>query len=162
MKGSVLLFFLAALSVSVKAQQRIPPGEMAYFLNPKPNTIIYHDTIYTGRKQFAGLFYRTQNPTLIRLLEKHQSNKVSGQIIGIIGTIATIAGIRQLGASDGNKGTGWALIGGGFVSTLAGGYLTVMGQRNLSMAVALFNKQYHKASLGIGLANQQAGLVYQF
>jgi hypothetical protein len=36
-----------------------------------------------------------------------------------------------------------------------------MGQKNLQMAVILFNKQNHQAALGFGVADKQAGLVFK-
>ena len=162
MKNILFLFFLLIAGISVQAQQKMDPGGMHYFMNPKPNTIIYHDTIFTGKKQFEQLFYRTGNTNLIRLLEKHQSNKVTGQVLGLVGTIASIVGIRKLTSSDDNKSIGWAMLGGGFVMNLTGGYLTLMGQKNLQMAVLLFNQQNHKAALGVGVADKQAGLVFKF
>ena len=44
----------------------------------------------------------------------------------------------------------------------AGGYFTLSSQKNLQMAIAIFNKQYNTASIGIGIGNQSAGLVYKF
>jgi hypothetical protein len=162
MKRLFFLFFILVTGLSANAQQKIDHGGMNYFINPKPNTIIYHDTIFTGKRQFEQLFYRTANPDLIRLVQKHQSNKIAGQVLAFAGTIATILGIRELSSSDNNRNIGWAMIGGGFAMTLTGGYLTLMGQKNMQMAVILFNQQNHKAALGIGVADKQAGLVYKF
>ena len=163
MKKQVLLaIIILIIGFSSKAQERIDPKGMNYVMMRKPNNIIYHDTLYSGRKQFEQLFYRTMDLQLIHLIEKHQSNKISGQILGIVGTIATIIGISKLGSLDGNKGAGWALVGGGFAVSLTGGYLTLMGQKNLNMAVTLFNQKYHQAALGIGVAGNNAGLVYKF
>ncbi len=159
------IFFLSVLliaGIATKAQQKMDAGGMNYFFNPKPNTIIYHDTIFTGKKQFEQLFYRTGDINLIRLVQKHQSNKIAGQVIGFVGAVAIFAGIRKLSSSDNNKSNGWAMIGGGFAASLASGYLILMGQKNLEMAVILFNKQYHKAALGVGVADKQAGLVFKF
>lgn len=162
MKRKYILLLLVLLGAfQSSAQQRLEPKGMNYIVAAKPNSIIYHDTLFSGSKQFKYLFYRTQDQQLIRLVEKHQSNKITGQVLGLIGTIGTIAGIRQLSRSD-NKGMAWGLIGGGFAMTLTGGYLTLMGQRNLQMAVTLFNQRHNQASLGIGVANRSAGLVYQF
>lgn len=163
MKGIVVLglaFFLT--NPSLKAQQRLEPGKMTYVISTKPNHIIYHDTLYQGSRQYKQLFYRTGNYDLISLYQKHQSNKVTGQVIGILGTVATIIGIRMVTSDNTNKGTGWILFGGGFAATITGGYLAVLGQRNLNMAVTLFNQQSGKAALGIGVSPRNAGLVYQF
>lgn len=162
MKGIVLAlvgFFF--IGISVQAQQKLIPGGMNYLANPKPNNIIYHDSVFTGKKQYMQLFYRTRNQDLIMLLERHQSNKVTGQVLGIIGTIATLVGASRLSSTN-DKGLGWALLGGGFATTLTGGYLTLMGQRNLQMAVTLFNQKYATTAIGIGVSSSRAGLVYNF
>lgn len=162
MKGIIVLTgILCIITVSVNAQQRIERGAMNYIIGLKPNNIIYHDSLFRGRAQFEQLFYRTRNPDLMGLLQKHQSNKVAGQLMGIAGTVATIFGISMI-SSAANKGTGWLLIGGGFATTLTGGYLTVMGQKNLQMAVTLFNHQYNGASIGIGVSNNSTGLVFKW
>ena len=155
-----LFFFLKILATN--AQQKIDKEGMNYVIALKPNSIFYHDTLYSGSKQFEGLFYRTRDNQLIRLVKKHQSNKIAGQILAITGSIATIFGISRVTSSGSDKGYGWALLGGGFAINITGGYLTLMGQRNLQMAVTLFNKKYHQAALGVGISNYSAGLVYKF
>ena len=163
MKISFLpLFCFLLIGNFVSAQRLIDPKGMNYVISSKPNNIIFRDTLYSGKKQFEGLFYRTMDPQLIQLLDKHQSNKITGQILGFVGTIATIAGIRRLSGDNADKGAGWALIGGGLATTITGGYFSLMGQRNLQMAVTLFNKKYHQASIGIGVSEKNAGLVYNF
>ena len=155
-----LFFFFKILATN--AQQKLDKAAMNYVIAPKPNSIFYHDTLYSGSKQFEELFYRTKDTELIRLVERHQSNKIAGQIFGIAGTFATIFGISKVTSSGSDKGYGWALLGGGFAINITGGYLTLMGQRNLQMAVTLFNKKYHQAALGVGISNYSAGLVYKF
>lgn len=135
---------------------------MHYIINPKPNSIIYRDTLYRGSKEFMQLFYRNNDTQLMELYRKHQSNKISGQVLGIVGSFTLIIGIGRVSSDNKDKGVGWALIGGGFVSTLTSGYLLVQSQRNLNTAVTLFNQRYNKASLGIGISQQQAGFVYNF
>lgn len=135
---------------------------MHYIINPKPNSIIYRDTLYRGSKEFMQLFYRNNDTQLMELYRKHQSNKISGQVLGIVGSFALIIGIGRVSSDNKDKGVGWALIGGGFVSTLTSGYLLVQSQRNLNTAVTLFNQRYNKTSLGIGISQQQAGFVYNF
>ncbi len=164
MKGIIVwVGILCFFSTSTNAQQRIEPGKMNYVISGKPNHIFYHDTLYQGSKQFKYLFYKTRNDEIIDLYRKHQSNKVTGQVIGIIGTVATIVGLRIVTGSDRtDKGTGWLLFGTGFAASITGGYLTLMGQKNLNMAVSLFNQQTSRAALGIGVAPGKAGLVYQF
>lgn len=162
MKGIVLaLIGFFWIGVSVQAQQKLVPGGMNYLANPKPNNIIYHDSVFTGKKQFMQLFYRTRNQDLIMLLERHQSNKVAGQVLGLVGTITTLVGLSRFSANN-DKGLSWALLGGGFATTLTGGYLTLMGQRNLQMAVTLFNEKYATTAIGIGVSSARAGLVLNF
>ena len=159
----ICLFVFICVDQSGFAQQRMEPGSMNYLYAPKPNSILYHDTLFKGSKQFRQLFFRQHDPALMLLYDKHQSNKIFGQIFGITGTLATIFGIRMVSSSDQNKRTGWGLIGAGFTATLVGGYLTCMGHQNLQMAVTLFNNQQgRKQTLGLGTANHQAGLVYRF
>ncbi len=155
-----ICFFGLICSFS-QAQQRLEPGQMHYIINPKPNNILYRDTLYRGSKQFMQLFYRTRDQQLIDLYLKHQSNKVAGQILGVAGSFAIIFGIRNL-SEENKKGAGWAMIGGGFASLITGGYLTLQGQKNLALAVTLFNQRHNKAVLGVGVAQQQAGFVYKF
>lgn len=158
------LFFclLAVLFIQyLPAQQRLEPGRMHYITNPKPNSILYRDTLYRGSKEFMQLFYRTRDQQLISLYQKHQTNKITGQVLGVVGSFAMIFGISRV-SSDDQKGLGWALIGGGFASTLTSGFLIMESQRQLNMAVTLFNQRHNKALLGIGITQQQAGLVYKF
>lgn len=157
--GFVLVFLF--MNTNILAQQRLEPGKMHYLIMTKPNNIFYRDTIYRGSKEFMQLFYRTRDQQLIDLYQKHQSNKISGQILGVVGTFATIIGIGKISSAD-QKGLGWALAGGGFATVLTSGYLLMQGQKNLLMAVTLFNQRHNKAALGIGISNQQAGLVYKF
>jgi hypothetical protein len=146
----------------LSAQQRLEPGRMHFITNPKPNSIFYRDTLYRGSKEFMQLFYRTRDQQLIDLYEKHQSNKIAGQVLGVVGSFAMIFGISRVSSNDNQKGLGWGLIGGGFVATITSGALILQGQRHLHTAVTLFNQRHNKASLGIGLADKQAGLVYKF
>lgn len=156
-----ILFCSMLYITNAQAQQPVNTKGMTYILLPKPNNIIYHDTVYTGVRQFSSLFYRTRNPELIALLDRHQSNKIAGQVCSFAGTIATIIGVSYLSSAD-QKGLGWGLIGGGFAATLTGGYLLLQGQRNLQMAVSLFNQKNTRVSLGLGTGVHTAGLVYQF
>ncbi len=163
MKGIIgMMGLLCLMFFSVQAQQKIEKNAMNYVIGLKPNNIMYHDTLFRGTAQFEQLFYRAHNQDLIDLYRKHQSNKIAGQVLGVTGTLATIFGISMVTSSSADKGTGWALLGGGFAATLTGGYLTLMGQKNLQMAVILFNRQYNGASLGIGLSEKNAGLVFKF
>lgn len=156
---SALAVFFISVS-SIHAQRMLEKGGMTYFIGAKPNVIIYHDTIFNGVKEFRSLFYRHHDMELTQLLDRHQSNKISGNILGVVGTVATIIGIGQI--SRENKGVGWALTGGGIAATLTSGYLLLMGQRNLATAVTLFNQRYRSTSLNLGISGNGAGLVYKF
>lgn len=154
-------FLLLLVCTTSHAQKTLDRKGMTYLMVQKPNNIIYHDTVYSGSKQFRDLFFRTQDNELILHYQKHQSNKITGQVMSLVGTVAMIVGIRKL-SDDGQKGLGWGLIGGGFASALTGGYLTMKGQEHLQMAVTLFNRKHQSASLGIGVSDNSAGLVYKF
>jgi hypothetical protein len=143
------------------AQQTIDRNNMTYLIGVKPNNIIYHDTLYSGSKQFMPLFYRTRDPELMLYYKRHQSNKIAGQVLGITGSIATIIGVGMVGSGN-NKEAGWIILGSGFVTALTGGYLIFKGQQNLMNAVVLFNHKYNRPSVGIGVGDRQAGLVLKF
>ncbi|NCT93705.1 MAG: hypothetical protein GXC72_04730 [Chitinophagaceae bacterium] len=154
----ISLLFLARTG---DAQVRLEPGKMAYLGNIKPNNIIYRDTLYRGSKEFMALFYRTRDPQLIYLYQRHQSQKITGQVLGIAGSVAMIIGIGRIGSTN-QKTLGWILTGGGFASLMTGGYLTVESQKSLLQAVTLFNQKHNKASLGIGVSPATLGFVYRF
>jgi hypothetical protein len=164
MKKGFILFFLCLMSSFITAQQPLNRGgAMTYLVGPKPNNIIYHDTVFRGSKEFKHLFFRTGDAELLKLYDKHQANKVTGQILNFTGAIAIIVGISRMSGADKNTGLGWALIGGGFVSSAVSSYFTLTSQKNLVTAVVLFNKRYNsRASLGIGVGQQSTGLVYNF
>lgn len=155
------LFLSCLLLQKAVAQQPVNPNTMSYIINSKPNNIFYKDTLYKGSAQFKSLFYITRDQQLIQLYQKHQSNKIAGQLLGTMGTLATIFGVGMVSSRE-QKSTGWALIGGGFASMLTGGYLTMMGQRNLFLAVNVFNSRYQKAALNLGVSPNGAGIIYQF
>ena len=85
----ICLFVFICVDQSGFAQQRMEPGSMNYLYAPKPNSILYHDTLFKGSKQFRQLFFRQHDPALMLLYDKHQSNKIFGQIFGITGTLQT-------------------------------------------------------------------------
>ena len=163
MKVAVIVFFcLGIFCISSNAQTRIDVKEMNYLILSKPNNILYNDTLYKGSAQFQKLFFRSHNFEIMEYYRKHQSNKISGQLIGVMGVLATVFGINHVTSNQTEKEKGWILIGTGFAASIAGGYLTLMGQRNLMMAVTLFNQQHNKAGLGLGISNAGAGLVLKF
>ncbi len=162
MKRIIATAIFGCICVTASAQQKIDRKNMHYLIGIKPNNIIYRDSVYSGVKQFSPLFYRTGNPELIQYYERHQSNKIAGQVLTATGTIATIIGLSMV-TSGSNKGTGWVVLGSGFLTTLTGGYLIFKGQENLLNAVLLFNHSYNnQASLGLGIGDKQAGLVLKF
>lgn len=157
------LFFcltMLFLLLQANAQQALPAGKMSYTIMTKPNNIIYNDTIFKGSVQFKHLFYRTGNPQLIQSYQLHQSNKITGQVLNFAGAIALIAGISNLSGST--KGLGWSLIGSGFLASIAGGYFAFKSQQHLMTAVDMFNQQYKKSTVSLGLGQQSVGVVYKF
>jgi hypothetical protein len=156
-----LAVIFCMISTFLNAQQRLDPKGMNYVLGPKTNTIIFHDTVFSGKKQFEALFYRTHDQELIQLLKKHQTNKIVGHSLAFAGMVSIFWGVSKLSSST-DKSTGWIMIGSGFAATLGGSYFLLMGQRNLTTAVTLFNQRSSRASFGIGVADKKLGLVYNF
>lgn len=162
MKYAILFFFvLLSFVARLSAQQALLPGKMNYTMMTKPNNIIYNDTIYKGSAQFKQLFYRSGNGEIIGSYQKHQSNKITGQIFNFAGAITLLIGVNQF--SSNNSGTAWTLISAGFLSSVAGGYFNLLGQRHLLTAVDLFNQQYNKRqTVSVGVGNQSLGLVVKW
>jgi hypothetical protein len=159
-KTGLLTVLLLALAFTCAAQQRLNKNGMTYLVGPKPNNIVYNDSVFRGSNEFKHLFFRTGDSRLIGYYEKHQANKIAGQVCGLVGAVGILIGINQLSGSD--KGLGWALIGGGFAASVTGGYFTMTAQKHLVMAVTLFNSQYNRSAAGIGVSRGSAGLVYNF
>jgi hypothetical protein len=161
MSKQIFIVLVSILMVQfVVAQQALPKGKMSYTVMTKPNNIVYNDTIYKGSTQFKQLFYRTGNAEIIQSFQKHQSNKITGQVLNIVGAFTLISGISYL--SGNTKGLGWTLVGGGFLASLAGGYFNFVSQQQLLSAVELFNEQNKKSTVTLGLGQQSVGLVYKF
>jgi hypothetical protein len=159
----LLLLFICVFSQSLKAQELIDHNKMNYLFNPKQNAIIYRDTLYKGSEQFRQLFYRTGNIEIIRLYQKHQSNKIWGGILGVVGAFTTGFGVAYAtSSSSSNKTTGWICAGSGLASTIIGGYMVQSGQKKLMQAVAIFNSKYNKITAGFGFSGNSAGLVVNF
>ena len=158
-KALLLIMMLVVLAETGFSQQKLNKSGITYLVAPKTNNLVYHDSVFRGSSEFKHLFLRTGDSRLTGLLDKHQTNKIIGQVAGVIGAVGVIVGINQL-SSD--KGLGWAMIGGGFAASVAGGYFTLCSQRNLTMAVSLFNQQYSRAVADIGVGNRSVGLVYKF
>lgn len=144
----------------VWAQQPLTSKGMTYLLAPKQNNIVYNDTVFRGSKEFKHLFFRTGNSELLALYKKHQSNKIWGQAMGVIGTIGVLVGLNNL--SGAKKSLGWGLMGTGFLSSLSGGYFTLISQRHLTTAINFFNQNYHSKAIGVGVGDKSVGLVYKF
>ena len=159
-KKLLIIIIGILLGQSVVAQQALPKGKMSFTAMTKPNNIVYNDSIYKGSAQFKQLFYRTGNPEIIHSFQKHQSNKITGQVLNFVGAITLISGISYL--SGNTKGLGWTLIGSGFAASIAGGYFTLVGQNHLLTAADQFNQQYKKSTVSLGFGPQSAGLVYKF
>ena len=156
----LLLSWMICFATNVSAQQKVDPSKMNYIVSPKPNTILYNDTVYRGSNQFKPLFYRTHDNVLIYHYEKHQSNKVWGNVLGVAGMVATITGVVSLtGTQDPNTHknttTAWVTTGSGLLCSILGGYLLMEGQKHLFIAVQLFNQNNGKtkvnASVGMSV-----------
>jgi hypothetical protein len=160
MKQFLIVIGFMAVGLCVNAQQKFNPKGMNYLIGPRTNNIIYHDSVFRGSGEFKHLFYRTGDPELLKLYSKHQSNKIVGQTLGVIGALGILVGINNL--SGDTKSFGWGMIGGGLLTSIAGGYFSLSAQRNLQMAISIFNNQYNTASIGIGVGEKSAGLVYKF
>ena len=163
MKQFFLLVITTCLAATVFAQQPYNHNKMEFALTNKPNTIIYNDTIYKGSSQFKTLFLRTGDAELAKFYKQHQTNKITGNIVTTIGTVATIIGVSEATRSGGNNTVGWLVTGGGLVATITGGYLILVGQQRLIVATELFNKRYAtKATAGVGITNNGVGVVVKF
>ena len=135
---------------------------MNYLFNPKQNAVLYNDTLYKGSSQYARLFYRTHDIDLINLYQRHQSNKIWGNILGTAGALATGFGVAYATGTGNNKTAGWITLGSGLACTIFGTYLIQAGQKNMLIAVQLFNQKYNKNTAGIGISGNAAGLVVNF
>ncbi len=155
-----LLTFLVSSSYTI-AQQKLFPGKMTPIFENKPNAIFFNDTLYKGAKQFKNLFYRTGDALIIDEYKRHQSQKIIGNTIATIGSLAIIIGIRAASQKNGsiNQGTGWALIGGGLITSIGGGLFITNANRHLYAATQIFNNKYTKTTAGIALTNNGVGLV---
>ena len=155
---SVLLFF----STMLHAQQKMESKNMNYIYTSHPYCILYHDTLFSGSKEFRKLFYRTGNHPIIDLYKLHQSCKVWGNGLTFVGTLATIWGIakvsdRSINSSE--RSLAWVGILGGLGCDIGGEILILNGQKALATAVHLFNLRSSKTSVNLGVGNKEAGVV---
>lgn len=165
----LLLVWMICFAMNVSAQQKIDPSKMNYIISPKPNTILYNDTVYRGSNQFKPLFYRTHDNLLIYHYEKHQSNKVWGNVLGVAGMVATISGVVSLtGQHDANTArnttAAWVTTGSGLLCSIFGGYLLLEGQKHLFIAVQLFNQRNTKTKLNarVGMSVNGPAMTLNF
>jgi len=163
-KITMICFLMLTIQNALKAQQVLEPGKLNYFINPKVNTLLYKDTLYRGAREFKALLYKTGDRQIMHLYQKHQKNKIFGNILGILGAGMMGAGVGL--ASNNQQAAGWILIGSGFTSTIVGGYLIASGQKNLLMAVHLFNEKHHnrlpRVQAGIGFSGNRIELALNF
>ncbi len=158
----ILIAFLFCYADMCMAQQKLEPGKMSYIYTSHPYCILYKDTIYAGSREFRKLFYRTGNQPLIDLYKLHQKCKIWGNGITYVGTIASIWGIATISdktSSSSQRTLGWVSLIGGVGCDIGGTILIMNGQKALATAVHLFNLKYAKATVGIGVGAQEAGLV---
>lgn len=156
--GLIALFFCLLCQYS-HAQLKLESKGITQLTGAMPNNLVYNDSIFRGSKEFKHLFLRTGNSKMIALYKQHQTNKIIGQLVSILGAVTMVTGVNQLSE---NKGLGWGLIGGGFITGTIGGSFTGLSQKKLRMAICLFNQQYGSTSLGLGAGSKSAGLVYNF
>lgn len=158
-------YFLAIIiSINkVNGQQRLEPKKMTYVNTLRPNSIIYNDTIYNGSAQFKALFLRTDDKELVDLYRKHQSYKIWGNIVGVMGSAALGVGVVLASDKDRNHTAGWITAGAGLVGAITGSYMIMLGQKELLRATALFNKKYgSKPVAAIGMTDNGLGLTVNF
>jgi hypothetical protein len=168
--GKLLIMgWMFFIGMNVSAQQKIDPYKMNYIVSPKPNTILYNDTVYRGTNQFKVLFYRTHDNLLIYHYEKHQSNKIWGNVLGTAGMISTLTGVLALSSqhnSTGAKNTtgAWVATGSGLLCTIFGGYLLMEGQKHLFLAVDVFNQRYAKTKVTakVGMSVNGPAMILNF
>lgn len=130
-----LIIILISCSKSLFAQERVDHRKMNYFTNPKPNSILYNDTLYKGSAQFSRLFYRTHDIVLIDLYQRHQSNKLWGTALGLVGSITTTIGVIMATAYNNNVNNntaGWITAGSGLACSIFGAHLVQSGQKKLT------------------------------
>lgn len=135
-------FLILCCAMNATAQQKIETKKMQYVYTNKPNTIVYNDTLYQGAKQFKRLFIEMHDANIINLYYAQQGNKIWGNVLSTLGSVGLIVGVQMAhGSNKTNVGTGWLLVGGGFLTAMSGGYLIALGKTQLQQATLLFNKR---------------------
>ncbi len=155
--GSAFVFF----KTNVSAQQKLLQGQMTFIATPKPNSIIYHDTLYNGSHSFRALFLRTKDPQIIEAYKFHQTDKIWGSILGTTGSVALSLGVVYASSSHPNisRSTGWIMAGSGMIAAITGGYLMNRANADLLLATYLFNKKQLKPTTSIGISSNGLSVV---
>jgi hypothetical protein len=81
------------------------------------------------------------------------------------GTILAVTGIISLTNRTNpnvNNSKAWVTMGAGLGCTIFGGYLLFEGQKNLLLAVQLFNAKYAKAAVTAGITTNGAAMRLNF
>jgi len=147
---------------TLHAQQKVASGKMSYIYTSHPYCILYHDTLFSGSKEFRKLFYLTGNAPIINLYKLHQSCKIWGNGMTYIGTLATLWGVVKVSdksITSSERSLAWVSILGGVGCDIGGTVLITNGQRALAAAVHLFNVKNSKTTINLGVGNKEAGLV---
>ena len=154
--GSIFVLFIAKTS----AQQKLLQGQMNFISTPKPNSIIYHDSIYNGSRAFRSLFLQTKDAQIIEAYKFHQTDKIWGSILSTTGSIALSLGVVYASSYHPNisRGTGWIMAGSGMFAAITGGFLLNRAHSDLLIATYLFNKKKSKPT-AIGISNNGLSVV---
>ena len=161
MKLIVFISFIFCCNI-VYAQQKVDHDKMNYIYTSHPYCILYHDTLFSGSKEFRKLFYLTRNEPIINLYRLHQSCKVWGNGLTFVGTLATLWGVIKVSdksISSSERSFAWVSIIGGVGCDIGGTALIMNGHKALATAVHLFNLNNKKTAINLGVGNKEAGLV---
>ena len=161
----IVTFLLGGLLVihtnNLSAQQKVLPNQMNFISTPKPNSIIFNDTIYNGSRAFRSLFLRTNDLQIIEVYRYHQTDKIWGSVLGTTGSIALSLGVVYASSYHPNisRNTGWIMAGSGMIAAITGGYLLNRANTDLLIATYLFNKKLAKQKTAIGISNNGVSVV---
>ena len=155
--GGIFVFF----TTNISAQQKVLQGQMNFIATPKPNSIIFNDTLYNGSHAFRKLFLQTNDAQIIEAYKFHQTDKIWGNVLATTGSIALSLGVVYASSNHPNvsRNTGWVMACTGMVAAITGGYLINLGNTDLQIATYLFNKRYSKPKTVIGISNNGLSLV---
>jgi len=152
---------LVSLANNLSAQQKVLPNQMNFIVTPKPNSIIYNDTIYNGSRAFRALFLRTNDLQIIEAYKFHQIDKIWGNVLSTTGSIALSLGVVYASSYHPNisRNTGWIMASSGMIAAITGGYLLNRANTDLLIATYLFNKKQAKQKTAIGISNNGVSVV---